>query len=324
MMDALNFLDIGQEPAVYADGVHDDTAALQRCLDRMRSGGTLYFPDGVYLISAALIFYSHQRLLFSDKAVLKRSGESCPITKYMLAAYSEPDTPEYEGTHDVVVSGGIFDGNEAVTENLTIINTVHCKNITIKGCRFLHGANWHYIEINSTKDALITGCVFDGGSYTSIRKNLTSELIQIDAARSGAYGPVYDAHAELIDFCKDATPCSGIVIEDCIFKCAGFPGIGHHGDDEHTGITVRGNLFTGASGLQDASRGFVIFMKPVHGISIEDNVFISTREKSAAALAVIVRHPDSSACSAERNSFIGNYSAIFEGGITEKNNRFKA
>ena len=323
-MDAVNFLDVRQSSAVYADGMHDDAAALQRCIDQMRSGGTIYFPDGVYLISAALIFYSNQHLMFSDKAVLLRSGASEPITKYMLAAYSDPDMPGYEGTHDVVISGGVFDGNGALTENLTIINTVHCRNITIRGCRFVHCANWHFIEINSTKDALITDCVFDGTSYTAIRESLTSELVQLDAARKGAYGPLYATGGQLIDFCDDATPCRDIIIERCIFKCDGFPGVGHHGSDEHTGITIRENVFTGTSGKGDISRGFIFFMKEVHGVWVQSNAFISKREKDAKAFAVVIENPDAAACLVEGNSLIGNYSTCFAGGITERDNVFSA
>ena len=190
----MKYLDVRAARHVYGDGIHDDTKALQDALDKMKYGGTVYFPDGVYLISAALIFYSNQWLKFSDRAVLKRSDKSETITRYMLASYSEPNVGGYEGTHDVVISGGIFDGNENLTENLTVINTVHCNNIVIKNCSFVHGANWHYIELNSTSDASVRDCVFDGRSYTAVRENLTSELVQLDAADENCYGPVYDWH----------------------------------------------------------------------------------------------------------------------------------
>ena len=42
----MKFLDIGQITEVRADGIHDDTKAIQNCLDRMKDGGTVYFPDG--------------------------------------------------------------------------------------------------------------------------------------------------------------------------------------------------------------------------------------------------------------------------------------
>lgn len=318
----MKFLDIGQEKSVYADGIHDDTKALQACLDIMKEGGTVYFPDGKYLISAALIFYSCQWLKFSDNAILIRSDKSTPITRYMLASYSEADITGYEGTHDVLISGGIFDGNKNLTECLTIVNTVHCENITIKNCKFIHCAHWHCIELNSTKDALVLDCVFDGCSYTAIRENLTSELLQIDAPDTNTYGPVYNCDGKLIEFSMDRTPCCNIKISSNIFKCDGFPGIGHHGNYEHNNINVICNVFTGTSGRFGNSRGFVIFMEKVHDVEVSNNAFISEAEKGIPAAGIITENTDKSSLKAENNTFIGNFTEYFRGGITEQNNSF--
>lgn len=314
----MQFLDIGQEKTIYADGIHDDTKAIQVCLDKMKNGGKIFFPDGTYLISAALIFYSGQWLQFSDNAVLMRSKDSTPITKYMLACYSQGDWCGYEGTHDAVISGGIFDGNAELQENLTIINTVHAKNILIKNCKFLHCANWHCIEVNSTDTAKIQDCIFEGSTYTSIRKDLTSELLQIDAANQGAYGPVYNCDGTHIEHAIDDTPCKNISVVACIFKCDGFPGIGHHGDAEHTDIEIADNVFVGPSGKFGESRGYITFMPQVHGVSVHDNAFISTAEKGTKNIGVIANNPDKKSMIAANNTFIGNFSEYFRGGITVK------
>ena len=58
--DYMKFINVLQNKNVYADGIHDDTKVLQACIDEVKDGGTVYFPDGTYLISAALIFYSNQ------------------------------------------------------------------------------------------------------------------------------------------------------------------------------------------------------------------------------------------------------------------------
>lgn len=319
----MNFLDVGQEKDIYADGIHDDTKALQACLDKAKEGGTIYFPDGTYLISAALIFYSDQCLLFSDNAVLLRSAKSEKITKYMLASHSEPDVGGYGGTHDVVISGGIFDGNAELTEKLTIINTVHCSNIIIKNCRFRHVAYWHCIEINSTKHALVTDCVFDGPSYTAIREELTSELLQVDAAAEGAYGPVYNCDGELIAFAMDETPCCDIKIVSCIFKCDGFPAVGHHADHEHRNIEIKNNIFTGCSGKFNNSRGYITFMPKVHDVRVMGNAFISPAEKDVPNIGIIANNAEEGALTAEDNTFIGTFSTYFKGGISERNNRNK-
>lgn len=308
----MNFLDVGHEINVYADGIHDDTEALQACLDKMKDGGTIYFPDGTYLISAALIFYSGQWLKFSDNAVVLRSAKSESITKYMLASYSEPSVGGYNGTHDVIISGGIFDGNAELTEKLTIMNTVHCSNITIKNCKFVHCAHWHCIEINSTNGALIIDCVFEGGSYTAIREDLTSELIQLDTALEGAYGPVYDCKGRLIDFCKDKTPCSDVRIASNIFKCDGFTAIGNHENYGHNNIQIICNVFTGPSGRFGKSRGYVIFMDKANNIEVSDNAFISPAEKGVPNIGVIAENPAENALVAKNNTFIGNFSELFK------------
>lgn len=316
----MNFLDIGQIKDIYADGIHDDAKAIQRCLDEMKDGGTIYFPDGTYLISSCLIFYSNQWLKFSDNAVLLRSADCEPVTKYMLASYSEPDVGGYDGTHDVVISGGIFDGNESLTEKLTILNTVHCTNIVVKNSKFIHCAYWHCIEFNSTKEAMVLDCVFDGTSYTAMREDLTSELIQIDAPEVGTYGPVYNCDGKLIDFCKDKTPCQDITIASCIFKCGGFTAIGHHGNDAHNGIKIYCNVFTGLSGNEERSRGFITFMEKVFDADISDNAFISKATENIKSIGILSNNPDTASIIAQNNTFTGHFNEYFIGGITAENN----
>ena len=303
----MNFIKVTDCEKVFADGIHDDTKALQSCIDKVRDGGTVYFPDGTYLISASLIFYSNQILKFSDNAVILRSDKSEPITRYLLAAYSEPAQSGYEGTHDVVISGGIFDGNKELTEKITLINTVHCRNIRIENCRFVHCSQWHFIEINSTENAVIENCVFDGHSYTSVHENLLNELVQIDLAREGSYGPVYNCDGTLIDFAKDDTVCSNITIKNCIFKCAGFPAIGHHGDCAHHNITICGNIFDGPSGQEKKSRGYIIFLTQVYDVQITENCFIAPENSDSKNLGIVIENPDKSSFVKRDNLFTGHF-----------------
>lgn len=308
----MRFLNVLQNGNVYADGVHDDTKALQACIDELREGGTVYFPDGTYLISGALIFYSYQTLKFSDNAVILRSDTSEPLTRYLLASYSEREWGGYEGTHDVVISGGIFDGNPKLDEKITIVNTVHCSNITIENCRFRHCAHWHCIEINGTEKATIQNCIFDGPSYTFKSERLYNEQIQLDMSRYGAYGPVYDYEGKLIDFCSDDTPCRSVVIRNNIFKCDGFPGIGHHGDIDHHDIVIEGNIFDGPSGSNGMSRGYIIFRPQVYNVKIVNNAFLAPEgETNSPNAGVIIENPDPAAVTEADNVFVGNIEKRF-------------
>lgn len=301
----MEFINVADNENVFADGIHDDTKALQECIDKVKNGGTIYFPDGTYLISSTLIFYSNQIFKLSDNAVILRSKASNPITRYLLASYSEPQWSGYEGTHDVVISGGIFDGNADLIEKSTLVNTVHCRNIRIVGCRFRHCSMWHMIEINSTENAVIDGCVFDGPSYTLIPENLLNEQIQLDLAHEGSYGPVYNCDCKLIDFCKDDTVCHNVVISNNIFKCAGFPAIGHHGDCGHHNILIENNIFDGKSGLYDKSRGYIIFRPMVYDVKIKNNFFIAPEKPDSPNYGIIFENQKSDELLTESNVFIG-------------------
>ena len=313
----MRFVDVRRSGAVFADGVQDDTAALQACLDAARDGGTVYFADGTYLISAALIFYSNQCLRFSDKAVLLRSGRSDPVTRYLLASYSEPGWSGYGGTHDVVICGGVFDGNADLCEKTTLVNTVHCRNITIENCRFMHCAHWHCIELNATENTVVRGCVFDGRSYTAVHAELLNEQVQLDLAREGSYGPVYGCGGRRhIDFCKDDTPCRGIVLENNLFLCAGFPGIGHHGEGAHRDIVIRGNIFDGPSGKDGKSRGYIIFQPQVSEIRVCHNTFLAPDGANAPNIGILAKNPDETALLETDNMFIGSFSERVRRGTT--------
>ena len=305
----MSFIKITDNKNVYGDGIHDDTKALQECIDSVKDGGTVYFPAGTYLISAALIFYSGQTFKLSDNAVILRSAESENITRYLLASYSEPDWVGYEGTHDVVISGGVFDGNAELTEKSTLVNTVHCRNIRIEGCRFRHCSMWHMIEINSTENATVSNCIFEGNSYTLIPENLLNEQIQLDLAHDGSYGSVYNCDGTLIDFCKDDTVCSNIVISDNIFKCAGFPAIGHHGDCGHHNILIEKNIFDGSSGNKEKSRGHIIFSPSVFDVKIRDNIFILPDDSDAQSYGIVFENPNGEKLSTKNNIFKGAFDA---------------
>lgn len=301
----MKFINVLQNKNVYADGIHDDTRALQACLDELKDGGTIYFPDGTYLISASLIFYSYQHLKFSDNAVILRNDKSEPLTRYLLASYSEPEWDGYTGTHDVVISGGIFDGNGKMTELSTLVNTVHCSNITIENCRFRNCAQWHFIEINGTENTTVQNCVFDGPSYTVKSDILFNEQIQLDMSRHGSYGPVYNCDGTLIDFKSDDTPCRNIVIKNNVFKCDGFPGVGHHGDIDHHNILIENNIFDGPSGRIGKSRGYIFFRPSVYGLKVKNNVFLAPEDTDSPSYCIILENPDEKALTTDGNVFIG-------------------
>ncbi len=245
----------------FGDGVNDDTEVLQKALD---SGKEIFFPKGVYKITACLIFYSGQRLTFEEGAVLKRFN---PEQKYLLANFTTPDKGSYSACEDVIIDGATFDGNEEIDFKTTMLNTCQAKNIVVKNCRFLNGHTWHYYEINSSENVRVENCVFEA-SYAG--NSMYGEQLQLDYAKIGSYGPVFNYKNEEIEFNADLTVCRNVEISNCTFYGYGVaPAIGNHGNAPHHDVKIHDNLFVGDFG----ERGFVNFVEAMYDVKVYDNKF---------------------------------------------------
>jgi polygalacturonase len=87
------------------DGVADDTEALQRALN----GGkrAVRIPPGTYLIRAALQLDSETRLVADPKATIRLADSAGTSVGVFLLK----NRNEAAGNHDLVVEGGVWDGN---------------------------------------------------------------------------------------------------------------------------------------------------------------------------------------------------------------------
>ena len=137
--------------------------------------------------------------------------------------------------------------------------------------------------------------------------HLLNEMIQIDSSHQGSYGPVYDCDGRLIDFCDDGMACRDVVIENNIFKCDGFPGIGHHGDGAHHDIDIRGNIFDGPSGRYGQSRGYIFFMPDVYDVRVSGNAFFAPEDPAEPNVTMLCENPDPSALTESGNTFVGRF-----------------
>lgn len=312
-------VNVKSDYGAYGDGIHDDTAAIQKALDDCRrTGGTVIVPDGVYLISSCLIVYSDQTLLLNENTTVKRNSD----VKYMLAVYTEWTFGRYNGTHNVLVKGGIWDGNENINEKLTIFNTCHSKNIVFDGCTFTNGNGWHYIEINSSKDVTVKNCVFDGRTLFSKHQEGKSELIQLDKALGG-YGPVF-RNGKKMTYQNDNAACTGIIIENNTFYCDGTPALGNHKNASfHKEIYFRNNLVYGTASIAGTTRGYIAFFQGATGIEVYNNEFHAEDvDPSAASVGITIGSKKKSSCRAYSNTFYGHFGTPFVGGITANDNLF--
>lgn len=248
-----NVLDFG----AVGDGVTDDTTAIQAALDdKQTDGGTIYFPAGVYKVTASLLFYSNQQLIFEPGATILQGA----AIDNLLMTYCGSTVTGYNGTHDSVVYGATFDGS-TYEENNTLVGTVHAKNITFEKCIFKNAyGSWHNLEINSTYNAKVIDCEFEGSRKTSSY----GCLIQLDAIANSNTWP-WPTNIGVID----STPSKHVEICGCLFRdCSYAPAIGNHSTDSALDIKVHDNIFTAIT----SSRGAINFYNATD-VLVANNVF---------------------------------------------------
>ena len=157
------------ERKLFADGIHDDTAALQALLDQ---GGEVYFPSGKYLVSRPLIIRANTHLRAARGAHLRLAdGANCSLLDNEGLYTRTPDV-------NITVEGGIWDGNHANQSRVMIENEnapcdeqiyignsllvllmrfVHTQRLTLRDITFrdptsyaLHVADATYFNIENT------------------------------------------------------------------------------------------------------------------------------------------------------------------------------
>lgn len=223
-----------------ADGVTDDTAAIQAAFDACHEagGGTVYLPCGTYLLSDAVKFYSNMHIVGDGAVLLQKDGNVGKSgTKYcnLMRNYNE-GIGGYENTENVVIEGITFDGGTQEISPTTILCFCHSRNITIRNCMFTNGYNdtenpAHDIECNSSKGVLIEKCRFVENRH--VTRN--AELIQIDAIDLKVRYPWLPDNGAAGAF--DSTACEDITINGCSF-------VGHHGIGD-ADVNSVGNVFIG-------------------------------------------------------------------------------
>jgi hypothetical protein len=200
------------------DGLQNDTAALQAAL---RSNSShVYVPSGVYRITETLRIPSNKRLTLAPGTVmLRHSGVSA-----MLLNDADDRTANYSASSNIIVEGGIWDGNAAnFPSSCTIIGIGHAAEVIIRDCLIRNTPEWHAIELNGSRRCRIERVTFDG---------CPNEAVQLDTMNSGSsgvfpwFGPYNDA------ICRD------IVIEDCIFRNV-LTAIGSHSAPPVDGLVIR-------------------------------------------------------------------------------------
>ena len=160
-----------KEYGAKGDGVTDDTANIQRCIESAGSHSTIYFPHGVYVISEPLLYYSEQTIIGQHMRLL--ASDSMANNTYMMRP-KELEKGGYTANYFNVFYGMRFDANNKI---LTSLILGHSTNNKVINCQFMNNAGWHMLEVNSSIYTSVENCYFTAHSGTS------GEMLQFDCAK---------------------------------------------------------------------------------------------------------------------------------------------
>ncbi len=136
------------------DGVHKDTAAIQRAIDETvaKGGGTVVVPPGRYL-SGTIYLRSFITLELQNGAVLFGSPDKADYAEYEKLSYpilEDVETMYFrhalvtgEGLEHVAVTGqGVIDGNHYKRGGPKTLALKQCRHISIRGITVQNSANY--------------------------------------------------------------------------------------------------------------------------------------------------------------------------------------
>ena len=231
------------------NGVANDHAAIQACLDKCHAngGGTVYVPPGTYLVIGKLVIYSNTTVIMEDGAtILRGANYNC-----LFKTYNTPTTTGYNGEKNIKIIGGTLDMGTGFTQGGSCVAAIHAENLTFKDVHFKrNNVGYHAADINGCRNVLFDHCHFtDSQANTYL-----ACYIQIDGPYSRTQYPYDDIWEN--PSCYDNTPCKYITVHSCLFELNSYsPAFGNHIDCQCEHIDFHDNIIIGPGG----SRGAIAF-----------------------------------------------------------------
>ncbi|MBR2279365.1 MAG: right-handed parallel beta-helix repeat-containing protein [Ruminococcus sp.] len=231
---------------------HNFSRALNEALNVARKKATASKPatvtvsKGNYSLDRTLKIYSN--------TILKASG--CTFKYYgnlLRNGYNGKTSAAsgYNGSSNITIDGGTWDAavpySQAGTSNWRIQHSTlrfgHCKNLTVKNCKFRNNYNCHDIELGGVNGAKITKCSFyNDKAVNTFENDGGRESIQLDVTTSPAM-PEFKKY--------DNTTTKNVTLSYCDFKNK-FRAIGsHHAvlGEPFDNISVHHNYFRNIGGI---------------------------------------------------------------------------
>jgi hypothetical protein len=220
------------------DGVHDDTKALQKCIDAEKS---IVFTQGTYIISNTLNLHPGVKIYGSNGAAIKpaanMSGTLLSNGRYIY----------------------INNADSCLVSNMQFQQSTGTYNLGIwsNACIYVLNSKASIIQFNSFNFSLPYGSngieavwISGNGTLNSIIKGNKSTSAGIEYAESGASGTTADGNY-IQNACADALSAHGNTSQYCLNNViknntivnAGFMGIEDWGNVD--GSIIQNNVITG-------------------------------------------------------------------------------
>lgn len=198
----------------------DNTVKIQELLNE---AGNIYFPKGIYKLTAMLNVYSNTHIIAHPEAVFIRYHDGV-----MFQTATTTETLLYNGQKNIRFYGGSFNHNENYGPS-NIFTLFHCDNVILSDIVLLNTVGAHAVDIVGSQNIVITNCKFKGYKAIMALADVNKEAIQIDTASANSY-PIYTASANAYD----GTVTQNVVISTCEFgpsdTLPSYPtAIGQHG-----------------------------------------------------------------------------------------------
>ncbi len=314
-----NFINVVTDFGADNEGQIDATQALINAFNSIATtGGTVFFPNGTYLIGTNtkdyVEFYSNTHIIGEANVTLlfyRESDDNC--SQALLRNHTDASTGGYECTKNCIIENITFDNNSLNDKKATTVGVGHAENIIFKNCRWKNGngpssGHIHYIEFNACKDCKLIDCIFEKSKSTN---GVQSEMVNIDKAEECSYG---DGKY----YKYDRTICDNIEIVGCRFysyNCDEInldpdidefvsPAIGWHSDHTHNAIIIHDCYFEGDWNMPDKNpnddetpRYAISMLGNLTNCSVYDNIFVSTTENETYGIELT---------STNKNNFVYN------------------
>ncbi len=196
----------------------DDGTSIQTALDAARDagGGQVAVGPGTWRIAKRpLRIYSNTRLTLTPATVLLRSDSISALLSNGPRDGSDATTTGYNGASNIVVEGGVWDGNADKFHTAAWgMVFAHCRDITVRDLEIRNVPDWHAVELNSTYNGLVQNCRFH--HYVNIAEPAwNAEAVSVDLAMDGLqpFGAGDNTESQLIriigNSCEDWNTFAG-------------------------------------------------------------------------------------------------------------------